>query len=220
MQLKFEITVKDEVDSDIGFKREKLVNGDLKLTQPKLLKKLFSVWEVDESNNYSYPSRQYISDKVMLDRLPVDRIMYLTLLGGLIYMLKTRPDIGFAVSNAATKSTSPDSVDWLKLKTILYYLFNTRSYGLVLEKIEPGCQLVLDCSVDASYLTHRDSHSHSGYTLKFGHQGAFFSRSVKQSTIATSSCHAENIAMMSLIKNICFIERLSNEIGKPIKLPL
>jgi hypothetical protein len=128
MQLKFEITVKDEVDSYIGIKREKLVNGDLKLTQPKLLKKLFSVWEVDESNKDSYPSRQYISDKVMLDRLPVDRIMYLTLLGGLIYMLKTRPDIGFAVRNAATKSTSPDSVDWLELKTILHYLFNKRSY--------------------------------------------------------------------------------------------
>jgi hypothetical protein len=43
---------------------------------------------------------------------------------------------------------------------------------------------------------------------------------VKQSTIATSSCHAENIAMMSLIKDICFIERLSNEIGRPIKLPI
>ena len=85
-------------------------------------------------------------------------------------MLKTRPDIAFEVSNAATKSTSPDSVDWLELKTTLHYLFNSRSYGLVLEKIEQGCQLVLDCSVDASYLTHRDSHSHSGYTLKFGHR--------------------------------------------------
>jgi len=83
----------------------------------------------------------------MLDRLPVDRIMYLTLLGGLIYMLKTRPEIGFAVSNSATKSTSSNSVDWLELKTILHYLFNTRSYGFVLETTEPGCLLVLDCSI-------------------------------------------------------------------------
>jgi hypothetical protein len=42
MQLKFEITIKDEVDSYIGIKREKLSNGDLKLSQPKLLKKLLT----------------------------------------------------------------------------------------------------------------------------------------------------------------------------------
>jgi hypothetical protein len=197
-----------------------LSNGDFKLSQPKLLKKLFEVWGVNESNKDLYPSKQYISEKLLLEREPVDRIMYLTLLGGLIYLLKTRLDIGFAVSNAATKSTEPDTVDWLELKTILHYLYNTQSYGLVLEKSKPGCELVLDCSVDASYLTHRDSHSHSCYTLKFGHQGAFFSKSVKQSTIATGTCHAENIAMMTLIKDICFIERLAMEIGRPIKLPV
>ena len=220
MQLKFEITIKDEVDSYIGIKREKLSNGDLKLSQPKLLKKLFDVWNVNESNKDLYPSKQYISDKLTENRQPVDRIMYLTLLGGLIYLLKTRLDIGFAVSYAATKSTAPDTVDWMELKTVLHYLYNTQSYGLVLEKCKPGCELVLDCSVDASYLTHRDSHSHSCYTLKFGHQGAFFSKSVKQSTVATSSCHAENIAMMMLIKEICFIERLAMEIGRPIRLPI
>jgi hypothetical protein len=47
----------------------------------------------------------------MAKREPVDRIMYLTLLRGLIYILKTRPNIGFAVSLAATKSTNPDTVD-------------------------------------------------------------------------------------------------------------
>jgi hypothetical protein len=80
--------------------------------------------------------------------------MYLTLLGGLIYLLKTRLDIGFAVSYAATKSTALDTVDLLELKTVLHYLYNTQSYGLVLEKCKPACELVLDCSVDASYLTH------------------------------------------------------------------
>jgi hypothetical protein len=220
MKLKFEITIKDEVDSYIGIKREKLSNGDLKLSQPKLLKKLFEVWGINEENKDVYPSKQYISDKLYADRQSVDRIMYLTLLGGLIYMLKTRPDIGYAVSNAATKSTTPDTVDWLELRTILHYLYNTRSYGLVIEKMQPGSELVLDCSVDASYLTHNDSHSHTCYTLKFGQRGVFYSKSVKQSTVATGSCHAENIAMMALVKEICFLDGLSNEIGRPITLPI
>ncbi len=38
----FEITTKDMVDSYIGIKHERLANGDLKLTQPKLLNKLYN----------------------------------------------------------------------------------------------------------------------------------------------------------------------------------
>jgi len=50
LRLKFDITTKQEVDSYIGIKHERLANGDLKLTQPKLLKKLFQTWEVTESS--------------------------------------------------------------------------------------------------------------------------------------------------------------------------
>ena len=109
--LKFEITTKEIVDSYIGIKHERLECGDLKMTQPKLLNKLFKTWEINEGNKDMYPSKQYISEKLIAEKEPVDRIMYLTLLGGLIYMLKTRPDIGYAVSRAATKSTNPDTVD-------------------------------------------------------------------------------------------------------------
>jgi len=122
LKMKFEITTKEVVDSYIGIKHERLKSGDLKMTQPKLLSKLFKVWEIDEENKDMYPSKQYISDKLIAVKEPIDRIMYLTLLGGLIYMLKTRPDIGYAVSRAATRSTNPDTIDWLELKTILHYL--------------------------------------------------------------------------------------------------
>ena len=220
LRKKFEITTKDVVDSYIGIKHERLENGDLKLTQPKLLSKLFKVWEINEDNKDKYPSKQYISDKIIGARELIDRIMYLTLLGGLIYMLKTRPDIGFAVSWAATKSTAPDTVDWLELKTILHYLYNTRTYGLVLEQLPKGSKLVLQACVDASYLTHKDSHSHTSYNLKFGSRGTCFSKSMKQSTIATSSTHAETIACFTLIKDIIFVEYICKEIGRPIELPV
>ena len=219
LKMKFEITTKEVVDSYIGIKHERLESGDLKMTQPKLLSKLFKVWEIDEENKDMYPSKQYISDKLIAVKEPIDRIMYLTLLGGLIYMLKTRPDIGYAVSRAATRSTNPDTIDWLELKTILHYLYNTRTYGLVLNRIPKGSKLTLVTSVDASYLTHKDSHSHSSYNLKFGSGGTFYSKSVKQSTVATSSTHAETIACFTLIKDIVYVEVLCAEIQRPIELP-
>ena len=216
----FEITTKDIVDSYIGIKHERLANGDLKLTQPKLLNKLFKTWEITEENKDIYPSKQYVSPKLIAERKLVDRIMYLTLLGGLIYILKTRPDIGFAVSLAATKSTNPDTVDWMELRTILHYLFNTRNYGLVLEKLPKGSELELVMCVDAGYLTHPDSRSHTCFNLRFGKQGSFYTKSVKQSTIATSSTHAESIGMSSGLKECIFVEGICEEIGRPIKKPI
>ena len=220
LRIKFEITTKEVVDSYIGINHERLAGGDLKMTQPKLLNKLFKSWEINEENKDMYPSKQYISERLKAEKEPIDRIMYLTLLGGLIYMLKTRPDIGFAVSNAATKSTNPDTIDRLELKTILHYLYNTRTYGLVLEHLPKGSKLVLETSVDASYLTHKDSHSHTSYNLKFGSKGTCYSKSMKQSTVATSSTHAETIACFTLIKDIIFVECICNEIGRPIELPV
>ena len=78
-------------------------------------------------------------------------------------MLKMRPDIGYAVSRAATRSTIQDTIDWLELKTILHYLYNTWTYGLVLKRIPKGSKLTLVTSVDASYLTHKNSHSCCGW---------------------------------------------------------
>jgi len=124
-------------------------------------------------------------------------------------MLKTRPDIGYAVSRAATKSTNPDTVDWLVLRTILHYLYNTRTYGLVLEHLPKGTKLVIETSVDASYLTHKDSHSHASYNLKFGSKGTCYSKSM-----------AETIACFTLIKDIIFVECICNEIRRPIELPV
>lgn len=220
LKSKFELTITDKVESYVGIKTELLVNGDRKLSQPKLLKKMFTTWGINERNKDLYPTKQSVSEKLIKESRKIDRIKYLTLLGGLIYMLKTRPDIGFAVSLAATRSTEPDSIDWLKLMTILHYLYNTQTYGLVMKKLPKGSVLELNCDVDASYLTHKDSKSHTAFSLGFGRQGKFYSKSVKQSTVSTSSTHAEGIAMFTLIKLIIYIETLCKEIGRPLKLPI
>ena len=48
---------------------------------------------------------------------------------------------------------------------VLHYLVNTQELGLVLGGLGG---VKLDVTVDASYGTHDDSKSHSGYTLHIG----------------------------------------------------
>jgi hypothetical protein len=66
--------------------------------------------------------------------------------------------------------------------------------------------------VDASYLTHSNSKSHSGYSLSFGNIGTFYSKPSKQSLISTSSTHAEARALNCLVQEIVF--NISLIIGK------
>ena len=73
--------------------------------------------------------------------------------------------------------------------------------------------------MDASYLTHPDSKSHTGYCLSFGEIGTFYSKSQKQSAVATSSTHAEGRTLYSLVIDIVYLIYLCEELGRPIDLP-
>ena len=86
-------------------------------------------------------------------------------------------------------------------------------------KGKPGRDIILKCYVDASYLTHPDSKSHSGYCLSFGDVGTFYSKSSKQSLVATSSTHAEARALYCLVQEIVYICALCEELHRPLQLP-
>ena len=227
MREKFEITVVNNVEEYLGIHMESLPNGDVKLTQPKLLESLLEeygdkVGEVSKFRNRA-PQRETAP---LEDSKAIPQTDYLHLLGALIYLCKSRPDISTAVSFASTYAAAPTEAAFAELIYILQYLRGTQNHGLVLRAGEPNRELTLTCFVDASYLTHRDSKSHTGYTLSFGEidthyrvEGTFYSKSSKQTLVTTSSTHAEMRAMFSLIVDIVYVVHLCEEIGRPVKLP-
>jgi hypothetical protein len=109
--------------------------------------------------------------------------------------------------------------DWNDLLRVLQYLYQTKDKGLILKKQVPHCDLELNCYVDASYLLYDDSKSQTGFCLSFNHGGFFYSKSLKQIVVTTSSTHAEMQAMFQLVSDIIFIECVLHELGRPLKLP-
>ena len=89
------------------------------------------------------------------------------LIGKLQYLVKSRPEIKLAVSYFATKSNTHTNTDYNHMLNIIHYLSSTKEMGLILYK-HNGNPLTIYCYVDAAYLLHADSKSHSGYTLSFG----------------------------------------------------
>jgi hypothetical protein len=62
---------------------------------------------------------------------------YLHLHGTLMYATKSRPDIKFATSLAATKASNPTEEDYQQLVHIMkYLLYDTKDLGFVLHLVE------------------------------------------------------------------------------------
>ena len=138
----------------------------------------------------------------------------------LSYLTKSRPEIATAISFAASHSKNPTQNAFNELLNCVSYLYHTQDKGLVLRPTPLNdSELRLRCYVDASYLTHADSKSHSGYCLSFGNIGTFYSKSKKQPIVTTSSTHAEVRALYELIVEIIFTVKLCEEIRRPLKLP-
>jgi KUP system potassium uptake protein len=219
---KFEITVVKDVKEYLGVAITKQPNGDVLLTQPKLLNSLLEEYKEELSavkmKGVPVPLRVYDGSYVA-STPEMNVTSYLHLLGALIYLCKSRPDISTAVSFAATFAAKPTVGAFKELLLVLKYLECTRDKGLLLKTGSPGSDLRLTCHVDASYLTHRDSKSHTGYTMSFGKVGTFYSKSGKQSLVTTSSTHAELRAVYSLIVDLIFVVNLCIELGRPVKLP-
>ena len=222
VEKQFKVTVNLEVDQYLGLSFENMGNGDVKMTQPRLLQSLLDEYyhelSVHMVRGILTPQRVMPLGNDTDDEL-MSQGDYLHLEGALIYLTKSRPDISTAVSFGATHSAYPTYGAFTELLHCLKYLEKTRDQGLILKAGEPGRSLQLLCYVDASYLTHQDSYSHQGFTLSFGSIGTFYSKSSKQKALATSSTQAEMRALYTATAEIIFLVHLMEELERPITLP-
>jgi hypothetical protein len=140
-----------------------------------------------------------------------DRNKYLSLVMSLMYLARlTRPDILLPVTYLATKSANPTSEDLKHAHRILHYLNGTRDKGIRINCTE----LQIYGSCDASFGTHIDGKSHTGYILSLGENKSYLSaKSVKQKLVALSSTDAELIALVEFLKQAIWMRNLIQEIA-------
>jgi len=139
---------------------------------------------------------------------------YQSRVGSVLYIaMHSRPDILYATSTCTTKTKSPTINDLKAINRVITYLVGTKNLALKLGSDEG---IVLYGTVDASYATHGDSKSHTGFTLHIGKDsGAIMAASKKQKVKAESSTIAEFIATHIVAKEILWCRRLLCSLGYP-----
>jgi hypothetical protein len=222
LQQRFDIIANYNADAYLGIHFENMQNHTIKLSQPKLLQQIFEEFPPKHTTKLLSPMITTSLHSSIHDHLnqPISTHTYLHLLGQLMYLTRSRPDILTAVSFAATHSVHPTQHHYNQLLHIVNYLGQTQDKGLILKSFSDKQDLYqLYCYVDASYLIHPDGKSHTGYNLSFGSTGTFYCKSIKQRLVSTSSTHAETRALYTLVQDIIFIITLCQEISFPIKIP-
>ena len=200
--LKKEFEMKDlgKTKFCIGLQIEHFPNGML-VHQSTYIKKILKRFNMDKAHPLSSPMVVRSLDVKNDPFRPCEKgeellgpeVPYLSAIGALMYLANcTRPDIAFSVNLLARYSSAPTRRHWKGIQHILRYLSGTTDMGLFYSNKSKEKLLGY---ADAGYLSDpHKARSQTGYVFNYN-RTAISWRSVKQTTVATSSNHSEIIAI-------------------------
>ncbi|KAJ0869676.1 putative RNA-directed DNA polymerase [Helianthus annuus] len=140
----------------------------------------------------------------------VDGYKYRSMIGGLMYVMHTRPDIAFAVGIVSRLMQSPSVYHYGAAKRIMRYLAGTVGFGLWYGKTE--C-VTLSGFTDSDWAgTSEDMKSLSANAFFLG-TGAVSWMSKKQAVVALSTTEAEYIAAATGACQAVWMRKMLKELG-------
>ncbi|PNY16822.1 retrovirus-related Pol polyprotein from transposon TNT 1-94 [Trifolium pratense] len=186
------------------------------MCQRKYIMDILDECKMLDSKPSTFPMEQ--NQKLALDTGPAysDPPRYRRLVGRLIYLTITRPEITYSVHILSQFTQSPQQAHWDAAMRVLRYLKFTPGQGIILPK-ENDLQLVAYCDSDwaSCPLTRRST---SGYLMKLGSAPISW-KTKKQSTVSKSSSEAEYRAMGQAVSEVIWLRSLLSSLQVHYKSP-
>ena len=143
-----------------------------------------------------------------------DATMYRQIVGSLIYLTLSRPDIAFAVGVASRFMQNPRKPYLEAVRRILRYVKGTLDWGLFYEK---GVECKVNGYCDADYAGDHDTRrSTTGYVFNLG-SGAISWCSKRQPTVSLSTTEAEYRAGAIAAQECAWLTQLMKDLNQPIE---
>ena len=140
----------------------------------------------------------------------VDATLYRQLVGSLLYLTDSRPDISFVVGLVARYMQHPHESHWKATKRILRYIRGTVQFGI---HYSTGATLLLVGFTDSDWAGDPDDRkSTAGYVFTLG-SGPITWACKKQSALALSSAEAEYHAAVQASKEAMWLRQILSEFG-------
>ncbi|XP_072072112.1 uncharacterized protein [Arachis hypogaea] len=202
MTNEFDMSMMGELNFFLGLQIKQTAEG-IFIHQEKYAKELVKKFGLECAKPMGTPMHPNIKlDKDEHGR-DVDETRYRGMIGSLMYLTSSRPDIIQSVGVCSRFQSKPKESHLSAVKRIIRYVLGTTNYGLWFPKTD-SFQLVGFC--DADFAGDRvDRRSTSGMCCFLGKSLIVWS-SKKQATVALSTAEAEYIAASS-----CYIQFVNSE---------
>ncbi|KAG5532106.1 hypothetical protein RHGRI_026652 [Rhododendron griersonianum] len=203
MQGEFEMSMMGELTYFLGLQIKQSKDG-IFINQSKYIKDLLKRFDMEKAKPMGTP----MSTSTKLDKdevgKPFDEKKYRGMIGSLLYLTASRPDIMFSVCLCARFQSSPKESHYLAVKRIFRYLIGTPNLGLWYPK---GTSIDLIGYSDADFAgCSIDRKSTSGTCQFLGHSlVSWFSK--KQHSVALSTAEAEYFAVGSCCAQILWMKQ-------------
>ncbi|KAK8935961.1 hypothetical protein KSP39_PZI012924 [Platanthera zijinensis] len=138
-----------------------------------------------------------------------DKEKYRSLIGSLMYLTNSRPDIENAVNIAARFISNPSKEHYDAAKRILRYLQGTKDYGILYKPCQDN---TLHGFTDSDWAGDLGDRKSTGGFIFFTGSGPISWSSRKQRTVALSTTEAEYVALNNAACEAIWLLRLKNEI--------
>ncbi|GJU06156.1 putative ribonuclease H-like domain-containing protein [Tanacetum coccineum] len=202
MKGEFEMSVMGEMSFFLGLQVKQLPDG-IFISQDKYVKDMLTKFDMESVRTATTP---YEAAKTKLkDETdpPVNVHLYRSMIGSLMYLTASRPDIMFAVSACSRHQVTPLTSHLNAVKKIFKYLKGQPKLGLWYPKDSP---FQLEAYSDSDYAgSHGDRKSTTGGCQFLGRRLISW-QCKKQTIVATSSTEAEYVAAASCCAQVLWIQ--------------
>jgi hypothetical protein len=179
--------------------------GEVFLGQGKYAIEILQKFGMMDCKSMDTPMNADIRKVKVPDSDLVDPSLYRQLIGSLMYLVNTRPDICFAVNTLSQFQVEPRQEHWIAAKHVLRYIRGTINYGL---RYTASSDIQLHGFTDSDWAgSAEDRKSTSGMCFSLGSAMISWS-SRKQKSVTLSTAEAEYMAACEACTEAVWLRKL------------
>ncbi|KAH9782897.1 retrovirus-related pol polyprotein from transposon RE1 [Citrus sinensis] len=212
LNCQFALKVLGPLSYFLGLEAHRTENG-LHLSQHKYICDLLKRTDMDGCKETSTPMSVVPKLSAEGGKQFSDPTLYRSIVGALLYVTITRPEISYAVHRLSQYMQNPLQPHWLGCKRILRYLQGTADYGIY---YTTKGRMTLTGYTDADWANNIDDRkSTGGYCIYLGNNLISWS-SKKQNAVARSSTESEYQALANTTAEILWLQSVLKELQVPL----
>ncbi|GKA62249.1 retrovirus-related pol polyprotein from transposon TNT 1-94 [Tanacetum coccineum] len=180
------------------------------INQSKYANEILKKFDLHKSDPVDTPMVERTKLDEDLSGIPVDQTQYRSMIGSLMYLTASRPDLVFAVCMCARYQSKPTKKHLEAVKRVFRYLQGTINMGLWYPK---DTAMALTAYADADHAGCQDTRRSTSGSAQFLGDKLVSWSSKKQTSTSISSTEAEYIAMSGCCAQILWMRSQLSDYG-------